>query len=426
MSLDFVNVAIYKNSFKKNEIILIMEYFREVDSSPNCVHAPWQVSPLYFESPCDFDLLIAQTVAEVLNITAIHRLGSIDRRKLRYGFQLSSFSEEMEQWSGALFFVGGYGQRIIYCVDSYTSFSFKVWLSPYTFSAWLVIFIVCLTLPPFLWRRDASTFLNVCETILNLVAILLRQTIAEKYSRSVIVVSYSLTFILISSLYENYLTSQLIVPDILAPFASLGEVILAGYCIVTLQWGNFSTPTRLIYEMDYKRNGILELINSTTREYFGASWEPEEIRSFVARQFAILEISVDGFYSDLVLQKTKVVLGKKAGKECHKIPGEVLGASVYFSKYVFHIGQIFADKVQSLRESGHLGWFMYDLRGLIETKGLRDVEKEEGFEDEGSSGFISIKHLLSFFSLSLFGMVVSGIVFGIEKYYGMRDKPCTA
>lgn len=230
---------------------------------------------------CDEELLSVIQLAETHNLS-INILGAnenLDKllwtQLVQQYSQLTPIALQYEIVSGTIFSQNAH-LKLVYCKDNFVHASYQLWTTAFPKSVW-VTFFATLIVVAILYQLG-----NILSCF-ELIVIALGQNI---YCRRNEIMWFIIYRFFIRSLFENTLTSVIVVPPEAATYANLKEMILDNVKILIQRNLSWDISFSEVIKMDFRRSGIEHLLNDSY-EYFEDDIEKYVVAKYMRHRVGI-------------------------------------------------------------------------------------------------------------------------------------------
>jgi hypothetical protein len=430
------SVLIRKQRYKRYQSVSLNTYLQGFDYYGNftCNQRSFEQGRITRERYCFTGNYILSFLQSELNFT-IHPVNS------RTPIQITGFGKISQLihddfsvgQSRLNFLLSEREVTVLYCDFSpprTSKISFRAWWAPYRLNVWgwfsssLLGLSLALTYCELIVKnRDITQnkllkgFLTSwCDRLLEVIRFILRQDDSQGFF--LIICSYFM--LIFTCLYENIITSQLIVPDEVLRYKDIIELTKHGYSITVQAEG----------ELFYERK-LPDSYNQTLAEHFqrhGKSMED----FYEGVKFVFYDLSDQTYLIDMgnvslkyaslqmndkiSLSFMEQYLSKLHGRECHRVRNSASKGFKLMFLYNFLVYEQL-ELMQLLRDRGFISWW-FQLQEFSQKMYLshwqRDVE--EIVDDKGSS-YISNMNVVPIYTVWFAFNLVGMVVFAFERKY---------
>jgi hypothetical protein len=244
-----------------------------------------------------------------------------------------------------------------------------------------------------------------------------RFVLRQDETQSFFLVTCGFFMLIFTCLYENIITSQLIVPDEVRRYRTFEELTDDGFSIIVL------SDSKLLVERK-----LTDSIDETISEHFLANGKSRD--EFYQRvQFEFQAASFDAFLMDVgnaslrravlqvadsnVLSHIENVLSKLHGVSCHRVRNPVTGSLkfMYFGNFLVYEQLRLA---QWMREHGFISWW-YQLQEYSQKVSMSHLHGTREEVTRTVSSYISNMNLVPVYSVWFAFNLIGLLVFFVER-----------
>jgi hypothetical protein len=325
----------------------------------SCEERNTELNRIQEEKYCFVGDYVVSVLIDKLNFTRnpINYLNS-HPQIVTYGMITELFSENIRTadapWN---FLLTETEMTVIYC-DLYptqsTKVSFRAWWAPYRWQVWGVFFLSLFVLSTvFAYftlsvqrRLDQPSIRNIMLPFLRSWSDrwlgILRFVLRQDETQSLFLITCSYFMLIFTCLYENIITSQLIVPDETERYGSIDELAEDGYSIIILCDRAFMLERKLPNSVNQT---IAEhfLRNEKSRDdfYQGVKFEFQEASSDsflmdvgnVSHKYAVLQN-----INKIMIRHLENLMSKLHGVSCYRVRKSIAGSQkfIYFLNFLVY------------------------------------------------------------------------------------------
>jgi hypothetical protein len=377
---------------------------------------------------------VVSILQDKLNFTKIpYNSVNIDRPSVAHGYiydqSIDEFSTGQTPWN---FLLIETEMTVIYCdfnPPQTSKVSFRAWWAPYRWNVWAVLLTGLLGLSIVLaynklwasiryngWsiRKKSLIFLQSwADRLLEIIRFILRQD--DNQSWFLITCSYFM--LIFTSLYENIITSQLIVPEEVQRYKTIDELTDDGYSIIILADDEWMLERKL---PDSVNQTIVEhfLKNGKSKNdfYEGVKFEFHEASSDafltqvgnVTLKHAVLQMA-----SNDILSSITNILSKLHGISCYQVRNS-LASSLKFLYYGNFLVYEQLRLSQLMRDHGFISWF-YKRQEYSQKVYVAHLKGHKNEVTDSVSAYISNMNLVPVYSVWVGFNIVGVFVFCVER-----------
>jgi hypothetical protein len=315
--------------------------------------------------------------------------------------------------------------------------SFRAWWAPYRLNVWgwfssslvglsLVLTYCALIVKGrnFMQNKLKAFVQSWCDRLLEVIRLILHQDDCQ--NRNLLLITCSFFMFIFTSLYENIITSQLIVPDEVLRYKDIIELTDDGYSITVQAEGELFSERKLP-----------DSLNQTLAEHFqrhGKSMED----FYEGVKFVFYDFTDESYLIDIgnvslkyaSLQMTDKIslsfieryLSKLHGRECHRVRNS---ASTGFKLMFFYNFLVYQqlELMQLMRDQGFISWW-FQLQEFSHKVYLSHWQKDtETIVDYEVSSYISNMNLVPIYTVWFAFNLVGLIVFAVEiKFRSLHNE----
>lgn len=231
----------------------------------------------------------------------------------------------------------------------------------------------------------------------------------------ILYVILSFSAVILLSMYEFFITSELVVPEVARKLERLPEIVNQGFILHSRIVPKRHTSVRETLEADFSRWNISDKLNISVKEM--AKNEIDLVKMFAKSRpkFAMI---FRGLPSMGILHRRMVAeLELKGRYNCHLVTNVAHKRTIY-DNFINPIGPRCKQILDTLRESGfYIVWEKWNelagdvwFAGKVRGTNLTVVQVK--------ADYISFRNLLSFQIVFVVILIVAGIVWVVEKVIG--------
>jgi hypothetical protein len=386
------------------------------------------------EKYCYVSDYVVSILQDKLNFTKIpYNSVNIDRPSVVHGRiydqSIDEFSTGQAPWN---FLLIETEMTVIYCdfnPPQTSKASFRAWWAPYRWNVWAMLLTGLLALSIALAyvklcasisynslsiRKKLLIFLQSwANRLLELIRLILRQD--DNQSWFLITCAYFM--LIFTSLYENIITSQLIVPDEVQRYKTIDELTDDGYSIIILADRSSMLERKLTNAVNqtisehFMKNG-----KSKSDFYEGVKFEFQEASSdaFLTQVGnASLKHAVLQMASTDILRHINNILSKLHSISCYQVRNSLASSLkfLYFENFLVYEQLRLS---QLMRDHGFVSWF-YKRQEYSQEVYVAHLKGHKNEVSDSVSAYISNMNLVPVYSVWFALNVVGLLLFCVER-----------
>jgi hypothetical protein len=399
-----------------------------------CKGSDVELNSIKEEKYCFASDYVVSILRDKLNFTKIPSNSvNIDRPPVVHGFISDMFYDDFSTgqapWN---FLLIETETTVIYCdfnPPQTSKVSFRAWWAPYRWNVWAILLTGLFGLSIVLAYYKLCANIKYNGLPVRKILLIFLQSWSDKWleiirfilrqddNQSWFLITCAYFMLIFTSLYENIITSQLIVPDEVQPYETMDELTDDGYSIIILCDDGLMLERKLTDSVNqtiaehFLKNG-----KSKNDFYEGVKFEFQEASSdaFVTQVGnASLKHAVFQIESNDILCHIKNVLSKLHGISCYRVRKPVANGLkfMYFHNFLVYeqlrLGQL-------MRDHGFVSWF-YKRQEYSQKLYVAHLKGHKNEVSDSGSAYISNMNLVPVYSVWFAFNLVGLLLFGVER-----------
>jgi hypothetical protein len=305
---------------------------------------------------------------------------------------------------------------LLYCEpprERWTQISFKAWWSPFQPNTWWVA-IFCFLITSFAFAfvisGDGGGLIfgldKMFLSIFNVFRSVMKQ---NSSSEAKLLMLFTFTSFVSTSVYENIITSDLIVPDMPYIVQDLDELLKLKFNVLVPTYSKYVSQNILHQESHPAKNKIYK---SRATRFIDADFH--DIKELAREEKNRIALFLIGELQEFPLEIFEIQ--QEIGLKCHLVREPVGSAHRYFASSSSVQNEVHA-LIEKYREAGLLEvWYKTEIyfKSLIQRRLDPNLHSDDKYTDT----YITLPNLIPVFMIWIPGFLVSFVAFAIEtKWY---------